>query len=1194
MALVLADRVLETTTTTGSGTITLAGAEPGYQSFSVIGNGNQTYYTITANGGWEVGIGTYTASGTTLSRDTVLASSNSGQRLTLSAGSKNVFVTYPAEKSVNFDVSGNISASSGIISNVGYPSANSDAATKLYVDTLAAEGISYHTPVKYEVPNTTGNLNATYNNGTAGVSATLTNAGTLGPFVPDGVTASISDRILIYNQTNAVQNGVYVVTTVGTGASSWVLTRAADANTYGVKSPTALGTGDAFYVTSGNTGAGETYVCNTPGTIVFGSTNITFVQVSAAQVYSAGNGLSLTNTVFSLATPVAVANGGTGTSSTPTNGQLLIGNGSGYTLSTLTAGSGVSITNSAGSITLTATGTGGTVVAVTASAPLASTGGVSPNISIANSTGTGNVVLDNGASIFSATITGAVSASITTITGSSANITTVTGTTAGFSSAAITQLSGTSAGITTVSGTTTTFSSGTITQFGATSATITTLSGTNVTYPNANFTSATVTNLGSTSANITTLTGSSMNVTTATHASANITTINGTSADITTITGTTIGTTASATIRGISGAITTISGTTATYTSATVTNLALTSLTLANLSITSANVTTLTSASATITNLLATTLTVSGNTFLATTTGAVGVGTTSPIQALHIGSSASSGTVSRLLIACNNDSATTQISLGARSSDGLYGTRISAITNLNSTLNADLTFSTTSATGTFERVRITSAGLVGIGKTPTTMLDVSGTITGTAVSATDGTFTSATVTNLNSTSANITTLTGTTFGTTATTQLRGASADITTLTGTTFGTTATTQLRGASGAITTLTGTSADITTITGTTIGTTASATIRGISGAITTVSGTTLTYTSGTITNLAATSITVTNTPAFVGNGTLTMNVSGTGLSGSQTFTANQSSNATFTVTSNATSANTASTIVARDASGNFSAGTITATLNGNASTATSATSATSATTATTATNQSGGTVSATSGTFSTTLGVTGRASLNGGFQGTVARGSYGSISLYSSLNGYSGIDVNDQAVTWMTNSSAVSFGAYKNNSAWAFYFDMNGVLQIGTVPGGSVTGAVSSATSATTATNVSGGGQISAASGTITTLNDGAGLIRSIPSAGTTKTTAYTLATTDNGEHVTVGSGGSIVVPNSTFSAGMCVSIYNDTTGGISINISLTTCYVAGTNTNRTGVTLATRGLATILFISSTQGVISGNVT
>jgi hypothetical protein len=94
--------------------------------------------------------------------------------------------------------------------------------------------------------------------------------------------------------------------------------------------------------------------------------------------------------------------------------------------------------------------------------------------------------------------------------------------------------------------------------------------------------------------------------------------------------------------------------------------------------------------------------------------------------------------------------------------------------------------------------------------------------------------------------------------------------------------------------------------------------------------------------ITGNAATATTASN----VNNGTLTMNVSGTGLSGSQTFTANQSGNATFTVTSNATNANTVSTIVARDASGNFSAGTITAALSGNASTATSATSATTAT--------------------------------------------------------------------------------------------------------------------------------------------------------------------------------------------------------------------------------------------------------
>ena len=78
MALVLKDRVKETTTTTGTGTLTLAGAATGFQSFSVIGNGNTTYYTITDGTDWEVGIGTYTSSGTTLSRDTILESSNSG------------------------------------------------------------------------------------------------------------------------------------------------------------------------------------------------------------------------------------------------------------------------------------------------------------------------------------------------------------------------------------------------------------------------------------------------------------------------------------------------------------------------------------------------------------------------------------------------------------------------------------------------------------------------------------------------------------------------------------------------------------------------------------------------------------------------------------------------------------------------------------------------------------------------------------------------------------------------------------------------------------------------------------------------------------------------------------------------------------------------------------------------------------
>lgn len=184
-------------------------------------------------------------------------------------------------------------------------------ATKQYVDTLAASGIHYHDPVYVESPDTAGNLNATYNQpGGAGdgVGATLTNAGTQVALTIDGVLTTVGMRVLIYNQTNAVQNGVYTVTTVGSGSTNWVLTRATDADTYSPFSPDALGQGDAFFVQAGATGAGETYICNTVGTIVFGTTNITFAQISSAQVYSAGTGLTLTGTVFSITNTAVTAN----------------------------------------------------------------------------------------------------------------------------------------------------------------------------------------------------------------------------------------------------------------------------------------------------------------------------------------------------------------------------------------------------------------------------------------------------------------------------------------------------------------------------------------------------------------------------------------------------------------------------------------------------------------------------------------------------------------------------------------------------------------------------------------------------------------------------------------------------------------------------------------------------------------------
>lgn len=115
MPLVIADRVQETTTTTGTGTITLAGAVSGFQSFSAVGNGNTTYYTIahTTAAEWEVGIGTYTSSGTTLARTTILSSSNSNNAVNFSAGTKNVFCTLPAGRAVERDASNILTLDAG-------------------------------------------------------------------------------------------------------------------------------------------------------------------------------------------------------------------------------------------------------------------------------------------------------------------------------------------------------------------------------------------------------------------------------------------------------------------------------------------------------------------------------------------------------------------------------------------------------------------------------------------------------------------------------------------------------------------------------------------------------------------------------------------------------------------------------------------------------------------------------------------------------------------------------------------------------------------------------------------------------------------------------------------------------------------------------------------------------------------------
>jgi hypothetical protein len=151
MALVLANRVQETTTTTGTGTITLAGAVSGFQSFAAIGNANTTYYTITSGTAWEVGIGTYTSAGTTLARTTILASSAAGAAITL-AGTSVVFATYPAEKSVNYDASNNVGIGTTgpqgklHVSGTGFifNSANADPAGGVSIPNLAGTFLTYN------------------------------------------------------------------------------------------------------------------------------------------------------------------------------------------------------------------------------------------------------------------------------------------------------------------------------------------------------------------------------------------------------------------------------------------------------------------------------------------------------------------------------------------------------------------------------------------------------------------------------------------------------------------------------------------------------------------------------------------------------------------------------------------------------------------------------------------------------------------------------------------------------------------------------------------------------------------------------------------------------------------------------------------------------------------------------------------
>ena len=348
MALVVKDRVKVTFTTTGTSDFTLGSASLGFQNFSVIGDGNVTYYAAVdaITGDWEVGIGTYTTAGPTLTRTTVLESSAGGSKVSFSAGSKDVFVTYPAERAVYLDAAGsavtildigtlgvstaNITTAnitSGTISTA--PTSNTDIVNKQYADAIAS-GIHFHEAVALA---TTAALPAnTYNNGTSGVGATLTGNAN-GALSVDSTLTIAAERILVKNEAAGANNGVYVVTQVGSAGTPYILTRATDFDTVGT-GVDQIDEGDFFLVTGGTANINTAWVQQTAPPITIGTTAIVFQQFSAPITYTAGTGLSESPTYT-----FNIANTGTaGTYGSASNVPVFVTNAQGQVTSVTNTG----------------------------------------------------------------------------------------------------------------------------------------------------------------------------------------------------------------------------------------------------------------------------------------------------------------------------------------------------------------------------------------------------------------------------------------------------------------------------------------------------------------------------------------------------------------------------------------------------------------------------------------------------------------------------------------------------------------------------------------------------------------------------------------------------------------------------------------------------------------------------------------
>lgn len=497
MAFVVKDRVKETTTTQGTGTLTLDGAATGFQGFTAIGDGNTTYYTISGGSQWEVGIGIYTASGTTLSRDTVLASSNNGNLVNLSAGSKDVFVVYPSGRAVIVNgttievpnsavlpvAAGGTGSATASFSGANITSLNANnvssgilavaqggtgSATAAFsganITSLNANNVS--TGILAVAQGGTGSATASFsganitsinaNNISSGVlavaqggtgsnsatfsganitsinasnisSGTLDNARTsasssngASTIVARDAAGSFAGNVITANQgvittVNATTVNVATLegnlsgsganltslnasnissgtianartTATATNGASTIVSRDGSGNFAGgtITGATFSGSGasltslNASSISSGTLDNARTSASSSNGasTIVARDASGNFTAATITATTFSGSGASLTSLNASniSAGTLAVARGGTGSGTTPTNGQLLIGNGSGFTLATITQGTGITVGTGAGSTTITNAG-------------VTSVAGTSNQISVSGSTG---------------------------------------------------------------------------------------------------------------------------------------------------------------------------------------------------------------------------------------------------------------------------------------------------------------------------------------------------------------------------------------------------------------------------------------------------------------------------------------------------------------------------------------------------------------------------------------------------------------------------------------------------------------------------------------------------------------------------------------------------------------------------------------------------------------------------------------